>query len=294
LSCLTFASNNSNVRTLAFGTTGNIYVTANAGKIYNCPTITNLVITGTPVVDFTYTGSVGTRTIFHGFSAGGSAATSVSFNVLGGTDSVSIGRHVRNLDFTGFSGALSVLTITVYGSLTLSPAMTINAGNPGFLYRASFGESVVTSNAVTGDVQTTFQINEVGSFVTFADALTFGTRNLTVQGGVYKFKNGVTHNLAPAISFTSTALSPVSFSSTVDGSQYTLTSSAVAVDAFYLTVKDCNATGTPTWTALKTNNNFDNGNNDGWIFYLNKVTNVVFNKVFEKIFNKIFVMKYYK
>lgn len=261
-----FNSNNSNARTLAFGSTGKISLSNGGTPIWSCATVTNLVVTGTPTVDLTYAGSTGTRTIQNGFSAGGSAATSISFNVLGGTDIVSVGRHVRNLNFTGFSGSFTSSTITVYGNLTLSPTMTINAGNPGFNFKASFGESVITSNGVTGDNNTIFSLNEAGSYVTFADALTFGTRNLTIQGGVYKFKNGVTHTFAPATSFTTTPSSPVSFSSTVEGSQYTLSSSAVAIDAFYLSVKDCNATGGAYWTARTDLGCKDLGNNTGWNF----------------------------
>lgn len=266
---LNFISSNSNARTLAFGTTGKISIANSGGTVWACATITNLVVTGTPTVDLTYSGSTGTRTIQHGFTAGGSAATSVSFNILGGTDIVSFGRHVRNLNFTGFSGTLTSQTITIYGNLTLSPTMAITAGNPGFFYRASFGESVITSNNVTGDVNTFFQLNEVGSFVTFADALTFGTRNLTVQGGTYKFKNNVTHNLATSIAFTSTALSPVSFSSTVDESQYNLSIPPQVVNAFYLTVKDCNEIGggiLNAFTGAGNVSSFQNvnaGNNNG-------------------------------
>lgn len=281
-----FASSNSNARTLAFGSSGKISISHSGVAIWGCATITNLVVTGTPTVDLTYTGSTGTRTIQHGFTAGGSAATSVSFNVLGGTDTVSMGRHVRNLNFTGFSGTLTPSGITTYGSLTLSPTMTITAGNPGFNYRSSFGESVITSNGVTGDVNTSFQINEVGSFVTFADAFTFGTRNLTIQGGIYKFKNGVTHTFAPATSFTTTPSSPVSFSSTVDGSQYTLTSSAVAIDAFYLSVKDCNATGTAVWTARTDLGSKDLGNNTGWNFIFIAIQQI-FKPIIEKILKPI-------
>ena len=264
----TFSSSNSNARTLAFGTTGKISISQNNGTVWACATITNLVVTGTPTVDFTYTGAVGTRSIQHGFTAGGSAATSVSFNVLGGTDIISMGRHVRNFNFTGFSGTLTSQTITVYGNLTLSPTMTITAGNPGFAYLASFGESVITSNSVTGDVNTTFQLNASGSSVTFADALTFGTRTLTVQGGAYKFKNGATHTFSSSVSFTSSVSSPVSFSSTVDGSQYTLSSPSGSINSTYLTVKDSNATGGATWNAYVDFVNTDAGNNDGWNFGL--------------------------
>jgi hypothetical protein len=74
-----FSSSNSNTRTIAFGT-GNITVNG-TGTSWTTSTLTNLTVTGTPVVNVSYSGAVST-TIATGSPT---EANSISFNFTTGT-----------------------------------------------------------------------------------------------------------------------------------------------------------------------------------------------------------------
>ena len=177
-----FVSSNANARTIAFGT-GNITITANNATVFNAGTNTNLSVTGTPVVNLTYSGATGTRTIATGAI---SEANAVSFNVSAGTDTFNItttGSAIKNLVFTGFSGIWGSLAgHTIYGNLTLSSTMTVNSGTVTETFAATSGTQKITSNTKSIDFPIT--INGVGTTVQLQDNLTMGsTRTLTLTNG---------------------------------------------------------------------------------------------------------------
>ena len=124
-----FSSNNSNTRSIAFGT-GNITVTGSNATIWNTATATNFSYTGTPTVNCTYSGATGTRVISNGHSVGGTETNAVSFNITAGTDTLqlssSITNSILNLNFTGFAGTFTNFIRTIYGSLTLSSGMILS------------------------------------------------------------------------------------------------------------------------------------------------------------------------
>jgi hypothetical protein len=187
LTCNIFASSNTNTRVIAFGT-GDINVTGNDGLVYNTNTATNLTVTGTPVANFTYSGSTGTRQITDGNSTTATEANAVNINITAGSDIINLsnGTKIKNLNFTGFSGSMtasSTLGITIFGNLTLSSGMS----NPtfdgiGFTFGATSGTQTITSNGKTLDTPVTF--DGIGGTFQLADALTLGsTRTLTLTNG---------------------------------------------------------------------------------------------------------------
>jgi hypothetical protein len=185
LTCLTFASNNSNTRAIAFGT-GNITVTGNAAIIFSTDIATNFTYTGTPTVNATYSGSSGTRTIAGGSSGlGGTESNALNFNITAGTDTVNIGANIRvykNINFTGFSGTLSNQARFIFGNLTFNSGMTLNAGTATTTFAATSGTQTITSNGQTLDFPVTQ--DGVGGTVSLADNLTIGsTRTLTLTNG---------------------------------------------------------------------------------------------------------------
>lgn len=169
-----FASNNSNTRTIAFGT-GQISCTG-TGTLWNTTTTTNLTTTGTQVVNVTSTGSTAI-TVRPGSP---SEANSISFNFTGGTYNLSFlslsTEAARNVDFTGYAGTLASLhNVTIFGNLTFSTGMssTINANNRLLSFKATSGTQLITTNGRTLDINVA--CNGVGGTVQLQDALTMSS-----------------------------------------------------------------------------------------------------------------------
>jgi hypothetical protein len=257
-----FSSNNSNTRSIAFGT-GNITLTQNGTSIWRTDTSTGLTITGTPTVNLTYAGATGTRTITAGSTAGGSEAVAINLNVAAATDTVnlSVGSHIKNLTFTGFTGTAGVGYVA-WGNLTLSAGMTISGSANGPIFSATSGITTITTNGVTFDRAISFV--GIGGTFAFQDALTQGsTRAFTITEGTVQLKNGVTSTVG---AFATSGTNQKFLQSTTLGSQATLSQASGTVDVSYLTIRDINATGGATWNAFTTNNNVNAGNNLGWDF----------------------------
>ena len=181
LTCQRFNSNNSNIRSINFGT-GNITLTGNAATIWNMATATNFTVSGTPVVNSNYAAGTGTRTIGLGSTAGGSLASAVSFNISSGTDIVSIAGNFINIDFTGFSGSLGNSARTIYGNLTISSGMTVTAGTSATTFAATSGTQQITTNGKTLDFPITQ--NSPSATLQLQDNLTMGsTRTFTLTAG---------------------------------------------------------------------------------------------------------------
>lgn len=176
-----FASNNTNTRTLAFGT-GKIVLTGNAARILDMGNVTGLTTTGNKDIEANYSGGTGTREIFFAVNAGGSEANAVSVAVTAGTDTVNVAQNIKNLNFTGFSGTLSVASRLVYGNLTFSAGMTVNAGVNVTTFAGTSGIQQITSNGKTLDFPVTF--NGVGGTFRFEDNFAIGaTRAFTLVNG---------------------------------------------------------------------------------------------------------------
>lgn len=186
LSCNIFDSTFTDleVRVLAFNG-GQIDVTGNAATVWACENLTNFSYTGTPTVNFTYSGSVGTRVIQNGSTAGGTEANAVSMNITAGTDGVTLSTTgaVLNLNYTGYSGAGN-LPGFIYGNLTLSATQTITSSAAGPVFSATSGTKTITTNGVTIDRPISF--SGVGGTWTLQDALTMGaTRSLSIISGTF-------------------------------------------------------------------------------------------------------------
>jgi hypothetical protein len=258
--CGSFVSNNSNARTIAFGT-GSFAITGNNTTVWACSTITGLSVSGSRTVNLTYSGAVGTRALANGASE----AAAFDFNVSAGSDIITFTGGMRNLNFTGFSGTLGANTFsrTIYGDLTFSAGMTLSADTGTTTFAATSGTKTITTNGKTVDAPLTF--NGVGGTFAFADALTQGsTKAFTITNGIVRLKDGTTNTVG---SFTTGAGTTQRFlQSTVAGSRATITDPSGTNAATYLTIQDIAATGGATWSAPGANNNVDAGNNTGWNF----------------------------
>lgn len=181
VTALAFAANNTNFRTIAFGT-GKFVLTGNSATIWNVPSSSSLTLTGTPLVECSYSGSVGTRTIAH--SSTGNVGINLSFTAGSDIAAITASSKIINLTFTGFTGSFgstvtttgdvvfgasmtSTSALTCPGNLTLGSGMTYASGS--ITLTATTGKTV-TSNGVSVGVNITF--NGVGGTWTLQDALT--------------------------------------------------------------------------------------------------------------------------
>jgi hypothetical protein len=264
-----FSSNNTNVRSIAFGT-GQINITFNGGTIWFLSTLAGFSYTGTPTVNCTYAGATGTRTIQHGNTSGGSEANAISFYVTAGTDTFSYSGNTRfkNLDFTGFSGSAYVGQGSfIYGNLNISSTTTILASASLLTFASTSAGNTITSAGKTLDFPITF--NGIGGTWAFQDALAQGsTRAFTITNGTVQLKNGATSTVG---NFVTSGTNQKFLQSITPGSQATLTQASGTVNASYLTIKDINATGGAEWNAFVNQANIDAGNVDGWNFGISPV-----------------------
>jgi hypothetical protein len=176
-----FSSDNSNTRSITFGSGSKIVVTGSGATVWSAATTTGLTITGTPRVEFTYSGGVGTRTIGHG-NTGGTEARSISVYVTAGTDILAITTAIRILDFTGFSGSLSSSNRTIYGNLVLSSTMTVTSGAQTTTFGATSGTQQVTTNGVSFGQN--FYVSAPGATVQLQGALIVDSaRTITLVDG---------------------------------------------------------------------------------------------------------------
>jgi len=258
-----FASSNSNTRTIAFGT-GNITITQSGATIFNTATTTGLTVSGSRTVNFTYSGSTGTRTIQAWGGAANASLYAFNLNISAGSDTVSLGSgyYQNNLIFTGFSGTLSNTAQTIYGNVTISSGMTLTAGANEWTFAATSGTQQITTATKTLDFPLTF--NGVGGTFAFQDALTQGsTRAFTITNGTVQLKASATSTVG---SFTTSGSNQKYLQSTTVGTKATLSQASGTVSTSYLTIQDIAASGGAVWNAYTTSNNIDAGNNSGWDF----------------------------
>lgn len=264
LTCNIFSSSNANSRTVNFGT-GKIQVTGSGATIWTTSTPTGFNTSGTPIVELTYSGGTGTRTIIASYDSAIGVTSAINFNVVAGTDTVSFtnssGTACNGLNFTGFSGTCSALPRTYFGDLTIVSGMTLtNTGS--IVFAATSGTKQITTALKTFDCAITF--NGVGGTFAFQDALTQGsTRATTITNGTVQLKAGATSTVG---SFATSGTSQKFLQSTTAGSQATLSDASGTNNLSNTTIQDINATGGATWNAYTTNNNVDAGNNLGWDF----------------------------
>ena len=268
LSTQFFASNNSGVRSIAFGT-GQITLTGGntGGVLLDMQTATNFSYTGTSKLVSTYAGALLTRNFRFGSTAGASEANVMNLSITAGTDILSVVGSFLTLDYTGFSGTGTPAgNQAVYRDLILSTGMTIGAAAPSCGFYATSGIQKITTSGKTLDYPLIFGFNATSSATTFQlqDGLTQGaTRTCTLSSGTLKLKASVTSTVG---SFVATSGTMKYISSTTLNTRATLSQASGTVNASYLTVQDIAATGGATWNALWSSNNVDAGNNSGWTF----------------------------
>jgi len=255
-----FSSSNSNTRTLAFGSTGKIVLTATATTVFTTTTATNLTVTGTnPLIQLTTNATTGTRIVILG-NAGESNAISVE--VTAGSDTVQLATtsgSYKNFSAVGFTGTINIgNTIRVWGNFNAGNATSmIGVGGVSFLGAAT--SKTIRSNGLTFPAALNF--DGVSSTWSMQDALSV-TGALTMTNGTLQLKAGTTSTVG---SFATSGTNQKYLQSTTAGTQATISDSSGTNTVTYLTIQDINATGGAVWDAnAATNANVSN--NSGWDF----------------------------
>ena len=188
-----FNSNNSNTRSIQFGS-GNIILIGAGGTVWDSTTATNLTVTGTPVVNISYTGALATNI----YTGAHSEANSISFNFTGGTYNLDLSTSsVRDINFTGFSGSLQGWApCIIYGSLTFDPIMTVSSTGSSLTFGATSGTKTITTG---GQMLTHLLIfNGVGGTWQLQDNLSLDGEGGVVQANGTLDLNGKTLSIATA------------------------------------------------------------------------------------------------
>jgi hypothetical protein len=226
--------------TLAFGS-NSITIAGSSATIYTGAT--TFSVTGTPVINCTYSGSTGTRSINPTIVT---EANSISFNISAGSDTVAFGNQsgIKNLNFTGFSGTFNggSNTRTIYGNLTLVSGMSLTAGTATTTFAATSGTQTITSAALNLDFPITFSGTATYQLI---DNLSVGTatiRNITLTGGTLDLNNKTLTNFGQLAS-SSTNTRSILFGTT---GNYTNTCTSTANVVSMATATGFTYTGTPT------------------------------------------------
>lgn len=167
-----FSSSAATARTIAFGT-GSITCNGASGTLWTTATVTNLTITGTPVVNISNSGGTATTVNFGALSE----AQSISFNFTAGTYALTTGAgSVKNLNLTGYNGTWSsTAALSIYGDLTLSSSAGFSwTGGAGTVTFASTSATVrnIVSNGQTINSNAAVKFNGINGAWKFIDALT--------------------------------------------------------------------------------------------------------------------------
>ncbi len=179
---LTFNGSGSSTRGMKLGS-GTYTVTGNASaNLWQTGTTTGLTWDpGTSLVQFTYAGATGTRTITTG------TAQLYNMAVTAGTDTVVLSSQYfgNSVDFTGFTGSFTgANTATLTGNFTLGTGMTVTSGAGNFSFTGTSGTQVFKSNGVQFNKPIT--INNPGATFQLFDALDMtgaSARTLTLTSG---------------------------------------------------------------------------------------------------------------
>jgi hypothetical protein len=177
-----FSSSGSLTRSLVTtGATINLF--GNNTIVWNIQSI-NVTLTSNTIINLTYTGATGSRTIITNSLT---EATSPSFVIQAGSDTIDITGNIKDLTFVAFSGTLAINSRTIYGNFTLSPTMTITSvGSSTTIFAATSGVQTITTNGRAFPLS--LIINAPGATVRLADNLDCSTgandtRRLTLTAG---------------------------------------------------------------------------------------------------------------
>lgn len=142
--CSRLFSSYTTLRKINFGS-NNIIIPSNNTTVISLDNPNNLSYSGTGAVNCTYSGSTGTRTISYGNSVAPANNQSLPIKVSAGSDIVSLtsnSNYQTFVDFTGFTGTLSLGTLYVNKDIVIPAGVTCTTGTL-VLYGNNAGSYIV-------------------------------------------------------------------------------------------------------------------------------------------------------
>jgi hypothetical protein len=202
-----FNSNNSNIRSIAFGTTGSVVVgSIGVGATWVLGTITNFSYTGNSSVTVTLGAAQ------HGSTAGGTEANAINLTITGSSTGFTAGSHFRNYTTSPTFSGTAALAANFYGDITIGALTNLGSTVTAATIRGS-GTQNITMNGRSADQPITFSgtgtynlVDGLTTGATRAITLTSGTLNLngqTLTGGTFVNTGAATR----AITFNGGAIS---------------------------------------------------------------------------------------
>lgn len=246
LALFSFTSSNTTARTIAYGTTGEIYMFG-SGTVWNTSTTTNFSFTGTSKNTLATAVSVACT-----LNPGALSTTqAMNFNVSGSliTVTTTSGSVFRNLDFTGFTGtwAQAATTITILGNLIFSSGMTTTS-TTGTATLGGSDDTLLTGNGHSSNIRLSITKSTGTAKVTLGSAYTQALNTaLTLRTGILDTAN---YNLTIPSFISNTPAGATTRSVVLGSSTITVTGGSWAVDSG-LTVTPGTSTITMTSSSSK-------------------------------------------
>ena len=267
---MSFNSTNTNVRSILFGTSGQITVVGSGATLVDISTATNFSWTGTSKIVSTYAAGTGTRTFLVGSVA--AIAEAYAFDVIIGTgsginlsasatDSLALTGQFANFDLRNMAGSTATLTNTartIFGNFFMPTTNgTFTAGTAVTTFGSTNASTrTITTSARTLDFPITF--NGIGGTWQLQDNLVIGatrilswtngtldvnnrtltgTVGVTVNGGTFTLNNtgGTTFSVTVPITHTTGILNLGTNFTTTSTTGYTLTAGTLVLSTYTLT-----------------------------------------------------------
>jgi hypothetical protein len=268
-------SDNSNVRTIAFGT-GVINATGTGATIVSMSNNQNLTCTGSKIVNLTYSGTPSFRLVQIGSTVAydyTNPNSLLNINITAGTDQVGLDAVINSVDTTGFSGTFIPTQVVLSGNLILSADILLEPQGV-YNFAGIGGTQQITTNGQVFEDCSIFFFNAVpnnNSIFAFQDALTMTEVNtnyssIGLDSGTLQFKAGTVNTVQNFYTLDQSGVQQKYLQSTTSGVQATLFQASGTVNVTNLTIRDSNATGGATFYAATNLQNIDAGNNTGWNF----------------------------
>lgn len=223
---------------------------------------TNLTYTGIPNININNNAGA---SIFAKVDTGFSENNAFNFKLTGNFNFAVAGSNTNNffksLDFTGFTGNWNFLgrIYILYGSLTLVPGMTISndLSGSGYIFDNTSGTATLTS---AGKILPAVTQSGNGGTLALSGDTTI-SNDFTFIAGTLQLPANTTTTVG---SFGTTGTTLKYLTSSVSGTQATLSDLSGTNSVTYLSIKDNNATGGATWDNSSTTNILET-NVTGWI-----------------------------
>ena len=186
LRCVSFSSDNANVRSINFSNNGKIELSGDSGNIAVLTNVTNLSFIGTSRFDSISTAAAGSRRFASAATGFVEANHMINVFVTGGSNTFTLVSNFGDINLTGFSGTIGIEGVPpIYGNLTIPSTLVGFSGGTQLQMAKTSG-----IQTITGSNKTLVNINKVNSgILRMLDSFSMATFTLT--GGVIDLNGNI-------------------------------------------------------------------------------------------------------